>query len=71
MLTQGKMFDRHVRTIKRRLAEVNSNGFNKCLRNRLIILLYEINWVRRIINDGVEALTRRSQARFQINNLKV
>ena len=27
-------------------------------------LVYEINWVRKIINDGVEALTRKSRAPF-------
>ena len=32
-------------------------------------LFYEIKWVRKKINDGIEALTKKIQTRFQISKV--
>ena len=53
-------------SINRKLARSLQEWPQQKVKNSMDILIYEIKWVRKIINNGVEALTMISQARLQI-----
>ena len=57
----------HVRTISTRQISLKFKEWpQQEVKNSINILFYDIKWERKIDDDGVEALTWKSQARFQI-----
>ena len=60
MHAQGEI-DTHDRTIKRKSA-ANLQEWPQQEVNSMYILFLEIKWMRKVINEGVEALTRKAQA---------
>ena len=55
-----------LRYAARLIVMASTRSFKRIQRIFCFILFNEIKWVRKIINDSVEALTRKSRARFQI-----